>query len=37
MLANRQWGFRDYVKGFVYCPLRLTGEVDLYTLWVDAR
>jgi len=37
MLANRQWGIRDYVKGFVYCPLRLTGEVDLYTLWVDAR
>jgi peptide/nickel transport system substrate-binding protein len=37
MLANRRWGIRDYVKGFVFCPLRLTGELDLYTLWVDAR
>jgi peptide/nickel transport system substrate-binding protein len=37
MLANRRWISRDYVKGFVYCPLRLTGEVDLRTLWVDAR
>jgi peptide/nickel transport system substrate-binding protein len=37
MLANRRWIMRDYVKGFVYCPLRLTGEVDLRTLWIDAR
>ena len=36
MLANRQWLMRDYVKGFVYCPLRLTGEMDLYPMWVDA-
>jgi peptide/nickel transport system substrate-binding protein len=36
MLANRRWIMRDYVKGFQYCPLRLTGEVDLHTLWVDA-
>jgi peptide/nickel transport system substrate-binding protein len=36
MLANRRWLMRDYVKGYQYCPLRLTGEVDLHTLWVDA-
>jgi peptide/nickel transport system substrate-binding protein len=37
MLANRRWAMRDYVKGFAYCPLRLTGEVDLYPMWIDAR
>jgi peptide/nickel transport system substrate-binding protein len=37
MLANRRWAMRDYVKGFVYCPLRLTGEIDLYPVWIDAR
>ena len=37
MLANRRWAMRDYVKGFAYCPLRLPGEVDLYSLWIDAR
>jgi peptide/nickel transport system substrate-binding protein len=37
MLANRRWLMRDWVKGFTYCPLRLTGEVDLHTMWVDAR
>ena len=36
MLANRRWIMRDYVRGFQYCPLRLTGEVDLYPMWVDA-
>ena len=36
MLANRRWIMRDYVRGFVYCPLRLTGEVDLHPLWIDA-
>ncbi len=36
MLANRRWIMRDYVRGFAYCPLRLTGEVDLYPVWVDA-
>jgi len=36
MLANRRWILRDYVKGFAYCPLRLTGEVDLHPLWIDA-
>ena len=33
MMENRKWAMRSYVKGFEYCPLRLTGEVDLYTLY----
>jgi len=36
MLANRIWAMRDYVKGFRFCPVRLTGEVDLYQLHIDA-
>jgi peptide/nickel transport system substrate-binding protein len=36
MLANRRWLMRDYVRGFQYCPLRLTGEVDLHPIWIDA-
>jgi peptide/nickel transport system substrate-binding protein len=34
MLEDRKWGMRTYVKGFAYCPVRLTGEVDLYALYV---
>ena len=37
MLANRRWGHRDYVKGFSFSPVRLTGEVDFHTLWIDAK
>jgi peptide/nickel transport system substrate-binding protein len=37
MLANRRWGMRDYVKGFVFSPVRLTGEVDLYPLAIVAK
>jgi peptide/nickel transport system substrate-binding protein len=37
MLANRRWGMRDHVKGFVFCPVRFTGEVDLYPLAIIAR
>ena len=33
MLENRKWAMRTYVKGFEYCPVRLTGEVDLYALY----
>ncbi len=33
--ANRIWGMRDYVKGFDYCPVRATHEVDFYPMWVD--
>jgi peptide/nickel transport system substrate-binding protein len=36
MLANRRWLMRDWVRGFTFCPLRLTGEVDLYPIWIDA-
>jgi peptide/nickel transport system substrate-binding protein len=35
MLANRRWGMRDYVKGFQFSPVRFTGEVDLYPLWIE--
>ncbi len=34
MLEDRQWAMRDYVKGFSFCPVRLTGEADLYALYV---
>ena len=34
MMEDRKWGARTYVKGFEYCPVRLTGEVDLYSLYV---
>ena len=37
VMPNRRWAMRDYVKGFVYSPVRLTGEVDLYLLWIDAK
>jgi len=34
MMENRKWAMRQYVKGFEYCPVRLTGEVDLYAVHV---
>jgi len=37
MLANRRWGMRDHVKGFVFSPVRFTGEVDLYPLAIVAK
>jgi peptide/nickel transport system substrate-binding protein len=37
MLANRRWGLRDHVKGFVFSPVRFTGEVDLYSLQIVAK
>ena len=37
MLANRRWGLRDHVKGFVFSPVRFTGEVDLYPLAIVAK
>lgn len=33
MLENRKWAMRSYVKGFEYCPVRLTGEADLYAVF----
>ncbi len=34
VMEDRKWAKRDYVKGFDYCPVRLTGEVDLYALYI---
>jgi peptide/nickel transport system substrate-binding protein len=36
MIANRTWAMRDYVKGFVFSPVRFTGEVDFYPMWIEA-
>ena len=33
MLEDRKWAMRTYVKGFEYCPVRLTGEADLYAVY----
>ncbi len=33
MQEDRKWAMRTYVKGFEYCPVRLTGEADFYTLY----
>ena len=37
MLANRRWGMREHVKGFVFSPVRFTGEVDVYPLTITAK
>ena len=37
MLQNRRWAHRDYLKGFAFSPVRFTGEVDLYPLWIEAK
>ncbi len=36
MIPNRTWAMRDYVKGFQFSPIRFTGEVDLYPMWIEA-
>jgi peptide/nickel transport system substrate-binding protein len=36
MLENRRWAMKDNVQGFVFCPIRGTGEVDFYPIWVKA-
>jgi peptide/nickel transport system substrate-binding protein len=35
MLFNRRWAFRSHVKGFVFSPVRFTGEIDMYPLYID--
>ena len=35
MLYNRRWALRDYVQGFRFCPVRMTSEIDMYTLYID--
>lgn len=37
MIQNRRWAHRNYLKGFQFCPVRFTGEVDLHALWIDAK
>jgi peptide/nickel transport system substrate-binding protein len=34
MLEDRKWAMRQYVKGFEFCPVRLTGEIDMYAVYV---
>lgn len=36
MMEDRRWAMRDDVKGFDFCPVRLTGEVDLYPMYIAA-
>ncbi|NWF55769.1 MAG: ABC transporter substrate-binding protein [Syntrophaceae bacterium] len=35
MLMNRRWAFRSHVKGFVFSPMRFTGEIDMYPLYIE--
>jgi peptide/nickel transport system substrate-binding protein len=35
MLYNRRWAFRKHVKGFVFSPMRFTGEIDIYPLRIE--
>jgi len=37
MMEDRRWAMRDDVRGFVFCPVRLTGEVDFYPMWVAGK
>jgi peptide/nickel transport system substrate-binding protein len=37
MLQNRRWARRDYLQGFQFSPVRFTGEVDIYPLWVKSE
>jgi peptide/nickel transport system substrate-binding protein len=34
MLEDRKWAMRQYVKGFEFCPVRLTNEIDMYAVYV---
>lgn len=34
MLQNRRWAHQSYLQGFTFSPVRFTGEVDLYPLWI---
>ncbi len=36
MLENRRWAMKSDVEGFVFSPVRLTGEVDFYPMWIKA-
>jgi peptide/nickel transport system substrate-binding protein len=32
-MEDRKWARRSYVKGFSFCPVRLTGEIDAYAVY----
>ena len=34
MMEDRRWVMRSNIKGFTFSPVRLTGEVDLYPMYV---
>ena len=36
MMEDRRWAMREDVRGFVFCPVRLTGEVDFYPMSIEA-
>ncbi len=35
MQFMRRWAMRDVVKGFQFCPLRQTYEIDMHTLYIQ--
>ncbi|MBU2961294.1 ABC transporter substrate-binding protein [Citreicella sp. C3M06] len=35
MLRMRQFAHRDYVKGFVDTPIRMSSEIDLYPIYIQ--
>jgi len=37
MMEDRRWAMRDDVRGFVFCPVRLTGEADFYPMWIASK
>ena len=34
LMRNRTFAYRDWVKGFQDSPIRMTGEIDLYPLYI---
>ncbi|HYM91559.1 MAG TPA: ABC transporter substrate-binding protein, partial [bacterium] len=35
MQYMRRWAFRSVVKGFQFCPLRQTNEIDMYSVYIQ--
>jgi peptide/nickel transport system substrate-binding protein len=35
MQYMRRWAFRSAVKGFQFCPLRATNEIDMYPIYLQ--
>ena len=36
MMRERMFAYRNYIKGYEDSPIRMTSEVDLYPLYVEA-